>query len=244
MTRTAVGALKGLPLASASELINSIANLIGSIAWPLVVVFLLLRFGPPVGRFLAARAGPFFSRLDKFSLEAAGVRVSAEAATVELTTAEIEASRETPEGAPVDVKGIAASVGRAAELAKTWRSPKLLWVDDRPENNIRERSAMASLGMRVTLALSTNEALEKLGRQRFDVVISDMGRPPDQTAGYTLLDAMRARNDETPFVIYAGSSAPEHTQLARVHGALGSTNRPRELIDLVLRAIEAQSRSR
>jgi CheY-like chemotaxis protein len=229
-----------VPLATSSDLINSIANLIGAIAWPLIVIVLLLRFGPPVGRFVAARGGPFFSRLDKLSLEAAGVRVSAEAATVELTTAEVEASRGTTDGAPVDVKGIAASVSRAAELATTWRQPEILWVDDRPQNNIRERSAMASLGMRVTLALSTDEGLEKLDRQQFDVVISDMGRPPDQTAGYTLLEAMRAKGDKTPYVIYAGSNAEEHKQLAREHGALGSTNRPQELIDLVLRAVEAR----
>ncbi len=97
---------------------------------------------------------------------------------------------------------------------------------------------MLSLGMRVELAVSTEEALAALEKESFDVVISDMGRPPDPQAGYALLKAMRERGNLTPFVIYAGSNAPEHKQLARERGALGSTNRPQELLDLVLRAVE------
>ena len=228
------------PLADANELIRSIAALVSAVAWPLVVGVLLLRFGPRLGHFFAAVTGPFFSRLDKLSLEAAGVRVSAEAATVELTNAAVEAAaRGAADDEPVDVKKIVAAVGRAAELTAKHR-PEILWVDDRPENNVRERSAMASLGMHVTLALSTDDALENLRSRHFDVVISDMGRPPDLEAGYTLLDTMRAAGDMTPFVIYAGSNAPEHAERARKHGALGSTNHPTELIDLVVRALEAQ----
>lgn len=67
-----------------------------------------------------------------------------------------------------------------------------------------------------------------------------MGRPPDPQAGYTLLDAMRERHDPTPFIVYAGSNLPEHTEEAKRHGALGSTNRPSELLDLVRQAVELQ----
>jgi CheY-like chemotaxis protein len=228
-----------LPVAAASDMVSSIAALVSAIAWPVVFVVVFLRFGPPLGRFLADHSDSFFSRLDKLSLEGAGVRVSAEAATVDLTNAAVKAARSEPDNAPVDVKEIAASVERAAEMTATRRPPEILWVDDRPGNNINERSALASLGMRCTLALSTDEALEKLRGSHFDVVISDMGRPPDPQAGYTLLAAMREGGDQTPFVIYAGSNAPEHKELARSHGALGSTNRPQELLDLVLRGVEA-----
>jgi CheY-like chemotaxis protein len=79
------------------------------------------------------------------------------------------------------------------------------WVDDKPDNNVFERS---SLGLSFVLAKSTEEALEKAARHRFDVIISDMGRPPDQRAGYALLEKLRACGDRTPFIIYAGSNAP------------------------------------
>jgi hypothetical protein len=75
----------------------------------------------------------------------------------------------------------------------------ILWVDDRPENNIFERKAMDKYGIKFVLAQSTNEALgeiEKLyksSKSYFDAIISDMGRPSDPQAGYTLLESLRAR---------------------------------------------------
>jgi DNA-binding NtrC family response regulator len=86
-------------------------------------------------------------------------------------------------------------------------------------------------------ASSTEDALDKNQHRSFDAIISDMGRPPDSRAGYTLLDALRNRGDQTPFIIYAGSRAPEHMAEARRHGALGCTNRPQERIEMVLEAI-------
>ena len=139
-----------------------------------------------------------------------------------------------------DDREIEAAVGRVSAIAET-RAPRILWVDDRPEHNVSERNALTTLGMHVVICLSTDEALEVLGRTRFDVVISDMGRPGDETAGYTLLDAMRARGDPTPFIVYAGSDSPEHRELAKQHGALGSTNRPSELLDLVRQAVQLRS---
>ena len=141
--------------------------------------------------------------------------------------------------ANADDPEIEAAVSRVSAVVEK-RPPQILWVDDNPRNNVRERNAMTTLGMHVVISLSTDEALELLSRTRFDVVISDMGRQDDKTAGYTLLDAMRSRGDPTPFVIYAGSDAAEHREEARKRGALGSTNRPSELLDLVLQATQLQ----
>jgi CheY-like chemotaxis protein len=112
----------------------------------------------------------------------------------------------------------------------------VLWVDDHPENNSYELSAMQDIGIRFVQSLSTEDALEQLRRARFAAVISDMGRPGDDRAGYTLLDAMRQRGDATPFIIYAGSSRPDHREEAHRRGALGSTNTFPELFRLVTRA--------
>lgn len=116
----------------------------------------------------------------------------------------------------------------------------MLWVDDRPNNNIYERQSLSALGVSFVLASSTEEALDLLAKHRFDVVISDMGRPPDARAGYTLLDQLRASGNKTPFVIYAGSNASEHKAEARAHGAIGSTNRAAELFEYVLAAIDRE----
>jgi CheY-like chemotaxis protein len=98
-------------------------------------------------------------------------------------------------------------------------------------------NSIEALGVSFITATSTDEVLDKLKKQKFDVVISDMGRPPDQRAGYTLLENLRAAGNRTPFIIYAGSNAPEHKAEARRRGAIGSTNRASELFSYVLAAI-------
>ena len=59
----------------------------------------------------------------------------------------------------------------------------VLWVDDRPANNIYEQQALEALGIQFTVATSTANALSLLSHNKYDVVISDMGRPPDTQAG-------------------------------------------------------------
>jgi CheY-like chemotaxis protein len=120
-------------------------------------------------------------------------------------------------------------------------APKqILWVDDRPDNNVPERRAMAAYNIEFELALSTAEALSKLQQAGFDAIISNMGRPPDPQAGYTLLDALRKSGDLTPFFIYAGSGDPEHTRQALSRGAQGSTNVASELISSVISSLGVQ----
>jgi hypothetical protein len=52
-----------------------------------------------------------------------------------------------------------------------------------------------------------------------------------------LLDKLRESGNRTPFIIYAGSRAPEHQAEARRRGAIGCTNRPEELFEMVLSAL-------
>lgn len=120
-----------------------------------------------------------------------------------------------------------------------WRH-RILWVDDRPINNVNERGALESLGLEFVLAESTREALNILSRDRFAVIISDMGRREGPREGYVLLEAVRAKDKTTPFFIYAGSRAFEHRQEAAARGAQGTTNRPNELIEMVISALESQ----
>ncbi|MEW6369247.1 MAG: TIR domain-containing protein [Acidobacteriota bacterium] len=150
----------------------------------------------------------------------------------------------TPEAIGQAAKG---AVGRVIEGIRTagrvtkpsgagW-GKRVLWVDDRPNNNSNERRALEAMGLESTLALSTQEALALLSKERFAAIISDMGRREGPTEGYVLLDALRATDPQTPFFIYAGSNAPEHRREARQRGAQGSTNTPQELFDMVVQAL-------
>jgi CheY-like chemotaxis protein len=113
---------------------------------------------------------------------------------------------------------------------------EILWVDDRPENNIFVRQAFEAAGLRVRLALSTTNAVEDLAQQKYAAIISDMGRREGPREGYVLLEKLRNSGNYTPFFIYAGSSAPEHRAEAMERGAQGSTNSAKELFEFVTQA--------
>jgi CheY-like chemotaxis protein len=127
------------------------------------------------------------------------------------------------------------SLGPEREI--TTRRKLILWVDDRPDNNIIERRSMAAYNIDFVLAQSTGQALAELRKQQFDAIISDMGRPPDSRAGYTLLEAMRGSGDQTPYFIYAGSRAAAHVREAHNRGAQGTTNMGDELVQMLLQSL-------
>ncbi len=125
-----------------------------------------------------------------------------------------------------------------SKASKQIAGASILWVDDRPSNNIYAQRALEALGIHFTLSTSTEDALKLLSKKMHDVIISDMGRPPDKLAGYTLLEKIKERQIDTPFIIYASSRSPEHVAESRRKGAIGCTNNPQELFEMVVDAIK------
>ena len=220
------------------KVIDAITKLAAALVWPVLAAFVLVRFGPALK--------DFFQSLGEFSVKGAGFEASAKRKQAEATAALVAATAAQPDSSPLaspalDAREAVAVVQDAVTprfLRKAARAT-VLWVDDRPDNNIYERQSLEALGITFVLAKSTEEALGKLRTAKFDAIISDMSRPPDAKAGYTLLDSLRQSGDMTPFVIYAGSSAPELKAEARRHGALGSTNRASELFEYVVRTLNS-----
>lgn len=134
-----------------------------------------------------------------------------------------------------DIVNVVSNVPRQHKNEK-WRN-RILWVDDRPENNVYERQAFEAQGIEFSLALSTDAAIELLKTNKFAAIISDMGRKEGPQEGYVLLEKLRAMGDKTPFMIYAASNLPEHKKMARERGAIGSTNRADELFQTVMSAV-------
>lgn len=219
------------------KLVDAVAKLLGVLVWPALVGFVLVRFGPALK--------DFFANLGEFSMKGGGFEATAKRRQAEAAAALVAASvarndeSETPaataqragEAAAVVTESVTAQVIRRASRATA------LWVDDRPDNNIHERQSLEALGLSFVLATSTDEALDLVAKQKFDVIISDMGRPSDARAGYTLLDQLRSHGNKTPLVFYSGSNATEHKAEARRHGAIGATNRASELFGYVLTAL-------
>ncbi len=215
------------------KLIDAITQLLSVLTWPGVIVFTLLRFGQDLRQFL--------SSLGELTLKGAGFEASLKKRQAEATAALAAAANKaaTREDAVQEAKLAAYVVAEAVtpENIKQVSKAIVLWVDDRPDNNIYEQQALEALGITFVIAASTEEALRQVSRRRFDVIISDMGRPPDTRAGYTLLDKLRITGNKTPFIIYASSRAPEHVAESRRHGALGCTNNANELFEMVLSAL-------
>jgi CheY-like chemotaxis protein len=107
---------------------------------------------------------------------------------------------------------------------------QVLWVDDNPDNNDAERQYLTQLGIRVDLATSTSKALDRMQRQRYDLVLSDIQRGWNPWAGLQLLKKIRSEYPGIPVIFYtmnyeASKGLPD--------GALGVTTRPDELFNLI-----------
>ena len=216
----------------AIRLVTAIGGLLGVLVWPALVLFLVIRFRAPLS--------DFFSHLGEFSLKAPGLEATARRQQVQaaaaLGAAVAKQTGEAPGAAnPSDVADAIPDTRTQRRL----QGRMVLWVDDRPDNNRYERQALEALGVRFALSTSTDDALNQLRHQSFDLIISDMSRPPDSRAGYTLLDKLRREGNRTPFVIYAGSGASDIVLEASRRGAVSSTDSPQELIRTVTHTLGA-----
>lgn len=213
--------------------LTAVSTVVGAVAWPLVVLLVAWLFRKAL-RDVVTRA-------HELSVTAPGVSITAKreaAATQALVRAAASKSR----ASGLSRGTLRLEVEEASRVVEDFgRPPRLLWVDDRPSNNRHEVAAFEALGMVVELSTSTEDALRKISddSRRFDLVISDMGRREGPMEGYVLLDALRKRKYNTPFLIYAASRKPEHYDESVRRGALGCTNRPKELMRMVLRALRA-----
>jgi CheY-like chemotaxis protein len=219
------------------RLIEALTKLLGVLVWPLLVLYVLLRFSVPLREFVES--------LGEFSLKAVGVEATAKRisnAQAALAAAAAKNSK-TPEAVATEVQEAASLVAASVNAATIRRNAGsvVLWVDDHPLNNTYERQSLSALGVSFHEARSTDEALELLKRQNFDLVISDMSRPPDHSAGYTLLDAIRNLGKRVPVIIYSSSDDPNHDAEARRRGAFATAHRASRLFAYVNEALRSAS---
>jgi CheY-like chemotaxis protein len=166
---------------------------------------------------------------------------SAQKTACENAKAQERAEAETRKSACINVARECSNV-RVKAQASGMRGSHILWVDDYPDNNIFEREALTDLGAVILPVKSTAEALSHLRNrnEQFDVIISDMARSDDPKAGYTLLAEVEKLAYRPPYIIYSGRSNPSIVAEAKTKGALGQTNNPKELLDLVITALKDQ----
>ena len=227
-----------------ARLIEVLVSLIQAVAWPIIVMFILIYFGVPLKKFVADMA--------EFRLKAGPTGIEAEAKREQVEAAALLGAAAAAKKGQIEGEKPVPDEDRAREIAKAVSQatkPKaegrlfgasILWVDDKPAKDAFERKALEVFGVRFTDSLSTSDALEKIKTNKYDAIISDMNRPPDSQAGYTLLAEKQKLGDDTPLIIYAGSSRTDHKAEAQRRGAFGSAGNPQELFMLVLYALRSR----
>jgi CheY-like chemotaxis protein len=219
------------------KLLDAFSRLAGAIILPIVLFAVFWIFRMEINALLkrtdslSIKSGPVDLTFSAQKAEAAG----AIAAAVASKPVEGEDAQTMARTAQAAASVVAASV--TPQAVQKAQAATVLWVDDNPDNNIYVRRSLEALGVRFVLATSTEDGLDQARRQRFDAIISDMGRGLDRTAGYKLLEELRKAGIQSPYIIYAASTDPKRRADAKRRGALDATNRPDELFQLVLSAI-------
>lgn len=127
---------------------------------------------------------------------------------------------------------------RAKEKAALLKGKRVLWIDDQPGNNVHEDAAFARLGLTIFPAPSDDAATRLLSAPGpgYDLVLSDIKRDGDSKAGTAFLrDALLPRHPDLPVIFYVTEYDPARPAPS---GAFGITNRPDELLHLILDALE------
>jgi CheY-like chemotaxis protein len=169
------------------------------------------------------------------------------AAVVANVLQQVDTAESARGGAPVGAQARARLADDTRALIDVPEQQRVLWVDDRPENNRFETATLAKLQIEVVAVRSTDEALARLASdaaagEPFDLVLTDWTRPDESDpAALSLLRRMREAGQPMPVVVYHGESDPgrrgERAAQCSAAGALGEAVLPSELMALVHRAL-------
>jgi CheY-like chemotaxis protein len=118
---------------------------------------------------------------------------------------------------------------------------RILWIDDKPENNFRLVEALRSSGADVETMLEGESAVTLLPSLQPDLIISDIGRGERREAGFEDVEMFRERDlHDGPVVFYTARVTGARRTRAREIGAkIASTED--ELITAVADALRPQT---
>jgi len=218
--------------------IAQLLEAIGVVAWPAIIVLLILMFRPAIAGLIES------AKSRKFTLKLGGQELTMEEASEQQRKLIADLQAQVLE-IKKSLEGVAPPAPTAPEKEMLKMPPavaSVLWVDDQPKNNSYFVQQLVDRGVNVELAMSTAEGLRMFDKKTYGVVISDMGRTEDgiykPTAGLELLKVIRERNKTIPFIIYSSSRGEkEHREAAIKLGATTLTTSPTEMFGLLQAAL-------
>jgi CheY-like chemotaxis protein len=213
------------------------ANLVqalGSLMWPIIAVVAIVRFEGPIRSIIESATHRKFSLKvggQELTMEELGEQQRALIADLQTQVAALEPRPSVPPRANGRENGALGSVA----------SPRrILWVDDKPKNNVYLVQMLTENGIAVDTEVSTEGAVARFDPGRYGAVVSDMGRDEGGTynigAGIELLNRIRERDAEVPFFIYCDPvKAREYRVQALDNGATDITSSPTTVFGALLR---------
>lgn len=200
-----------------AETITSIAVLL----WPLLVLSLLLLFHKPLLEVVRS------AKDREWTLEVGGQKLTMKELSDQQNSsiADLQAQIGVLHQEITELKGTPVATAAQESVTATEEIPNsVLWVDDYPTNNALIVEQLQRNGVRVDIALSTHEGLQKLSQRHYGAILSDMSRREDgdevRDAGIKLLHEVRQTDSSIPFLIYCGTrTASTYQDTALAEGA-------------------------
>ena len=209
-----------------------IAKTIPSIAWCALAAFTLWLFRVPLMQRLGQVSG----------VRALGVELNFAGATLASAAAAANRANEVVFGSRRHLVQVTRAdrervLARARRCAAALDERRILWIDDHVTNNVKERSLLEAFRISVDQAQDNSSAFRALDHASvaYDLIISDIGRSEGEPTGIDFLEEYRERTDAVPVVFYVGRLEANRPLPV---GAFGLTNRPDELLHLVIDALE------
>jgi CheY-like chemotaxis protein len=226
------------------KIIDAISRFFAGIGWPLVCIVAVVCLAPALRDLIG--------RIDKITGKVGGQEFALTTlqrnSANQLAAAIVQQQQQTKSPSDQPIRDVNRQFSRSLDAALQTTSKirvertvgrTLLWVDDNPNNNVFEKQALAALGIIISDARSTDEAAALLRNQHFDVIVSDMKRGENATAGYDLLSQVKTSSPSTPLIFYTSSANDTLVEAAKQKGAFGETNDPQRLLLLVAGALGA-----
>ncbi len=199
-----------------TEIIKEIIKIIPTLLLYVVILIVFLRYRKTFVEGIL----PKISVFKAFGIEASFVREGIEGAARSANKTDVQVSSSLMQ-----------------RLSHYQKKPlRVLWVDDNPDTVMYEFGVLQNLGMMVEFAKNSVNAMERLGREKFQLVISDIRRGDKTTAGLDFMHEMQAAQQPSVPMIFYVSELDKSKGIPP--GAFGITDDPNELIHLVLDVAE------
>jgi hypothetical protein len=197
-----------------------LAKLLPSLLWVLLAAAIIWNLWPHIKRDLI----PHLSGFKAFGVELSFARVQLDQAA-------------SQRGVQVSMNARSKVLRRASLTAQVLVGMRVVWVDDKPENNLNEMQLLNSVGIFVDQVRSTDELFARLGRVKYDAVISDIARGDETDAGIRMAAEMWNRHLYNWTIFYVTRFDPSQGAPPR---AFGITNRPDHLLHYLIDIAERE----